>query len=53
MRYDDEAIRIINAAFDEAVTKKHEFCTIEHLLYSALFFEESAEILEECGYSIR
>ena len=53
MRYDDEAIRIINAAFDEAVTKKHEFCTIEHLLYSALFFEESAEILEECGADIQ
>jgi len=37
------------AAYTEANTRSHEFVTPEHLLYSALLFEEGADIIRNCG----
>lgn len=51
-----EIDRLLNeifiAAYNEAKAEKHEYITPEHILYSALFFDESKEILENCGGNI-
>ncbi len=52
MKLDGVVDRILVAAFNEAKYRKHEYFTPEHILYSALFFEEGAEILENCGGDI-
>lgn len=49
MRYSKDSIRLFNAAIDEAVAQSHEYCTVEHILYAALFLEETASILKKCG----
>ncbi len=49
MRYSKNSIHLLNAAIDEAVSQNHEYCTVEHLLYAALFFEESSTILKKCN----
>ena len=40
---------IVNAAYQEARTRKHEYFTPEHLLYSSLAFESSRDMLESSG----
>lgn len=49
MRIHEDVQAVLNAAYQEAKRKKHEFLTPEHVLYSALFFESPRLILEECG----
>ena len=49
MQINEEVQIILNAAYDEAVERKHEFLTPEHVLYTALFFSNVREILESCG----
>ena len=48
MRPTDEVQGILNAAYHEARNKGHEYITPEHLLYSALIFDNPRDILEEC-----
>lgn len=43
---------IINAAYNEAKVRKHEYLTPEHILYAALSFYEVQEILSACGASL-
>ena len=52
MKYSKDSIRLFNAAIDEAVKHSHEYCTVEHLLYAALFLEESSSILKKCGTNL-
>jgi ATP-dependent Clp protease ATP-binding subunit ClpA len=40
---------IINAAFNEAKLRNHEYLTPEHVLYAALSFDEVQGILYACG----
>jgi ATP-dependent Clp protease ATP-binding subunit ClpA len=49
MRLDELVNEIFNAAYIDAKTKKHEYFTPEHVLYSSLFFDEGKDILESCG----
>lgn len=39
----------LQAALREARKRRHEFATPEHILYSALFSEQGAEIIRACG----
>ncbi|MCP5514544.1 MAG: ATP-dependent Clp protease ATP-binding subunit ClpA [Spirochaetales bacterium] len=49
MRINDEVQVILNAAYDEALSRKHEFLTPEHLIYTSLSFESPRELFQECG----
>jgi len=49
MKISENLNQIIMAAYAEANARSHEFVTPEHLLYSALLFEEGAEIIRNCG----
>ncbi|MDR0442482.1 MAG: ATP-dependent Clp protease ATP-binding subunit ClpA [Treponema sp.] len=40
---------IINAAYNEAKVRKHEYLTPEHILYAALAFDEVQTALSCCG----
>ncbi|MDR0312158.1 MAG: ATP-dependent Clp protease ATP-binding subunit ClpA [Treponema sp.] len=40
---------IINASYNEAKVRNHEYLTPEHLLYAALAFDEVQNILLACG----
>ncbi len=40
---------IINAAYNEAKVRSHEYLTPEHVLYAALSFSEVQEIFTACG----
>ncbi len=44
---------ILMAAFNEAKSRKHEYITPEHLLYSILQFEEGRTIIEATGGDVR
>ncbi len=48
MRPTDEVQGILNAAYHEAKNKGHEYITPEHLLYTALGFDDPRFILESC-----
>ncbi|MDR1637554.1 MAG: ATP-dependent Clp protease ATP-binding subunit ClpA, partial [Treponema sp.] len=43
---------IINAAYNEARIRSHEYLTPEHILYAALAFEEVQGVLSACGASL-
>jgi ATP-dependent Clp protease ATP-binding subunit ClpA len=43
---------IINAAYNEAKIRNHEYLTPEHVLYAALAFDEVQEILSACGVNL-
>jgi len=45
----DDVQAVINSAWYEAKNRSHEYFTAEHVLYTALSFDKSKEILEECG----
>lgn len=49
MKLDSTTDRIIIAAYNEAKVQNHEYFTPEHVLYSSIFFDESREIIENCG----
>jgi ATP-dependent Clp protease ATP-binding subunit ClpA len=43
---------IINAAYNEAKVRNHEYLTPEHILYAALSFDEVQGILSACGANL-
>ncbi|MDR3342761.1 MAG: ATP-dependent Clp protease ATP-binding subunit ClpA [Treponema sp.] len=43
---------IINAAYNEAKVRNHEYLTPEHILYAALAFDEVQTILSGCGANL-
>ncbi|MBI9100214.1 MAG: AAA family ATPase, partial [Spirochaetaceae bacterium] len=49
MNISDDVQAVINTAWYEAKNRNHEYFTAEHVLYTALSFDKSKEILEECG----
>jgi len=49
MRIDKELQAILNAAYQEAKQRQHEYLTPEHVLYAALHFEYPREVIYECG----
>jgi len=42
----------INLALQEAIARKHEFVTLEHLLYALLKEKTSSDVIKNCGGSI-
>jgi len=49
MRISGHVQAIINAAYNEARARSHEYLTPEHILYAALAFEEVQGVLTSCG----
>jgi len=43
---------VLNLAIKEAADRKHEFLTIEHVLYALLYDDETKGIIHACGGSI-
>jgi len=44
-----ELEKTINMAYTEAKRRKHEFFTLEHMLYAMLHMEQTREIIAHCG----
>jgi ATP-dependent Clp protease ATP-binding subunit ClpA len=49
VKVDTELNQIMQAGYQEAKLRRHEFITPEHLLYAALFFDGGQEIVSGCG----
>jgi ATP-dependent Clp protease ATP-binding subunit ClpA len=49
MKVSDDVQGVLQAAYLHAKEREHEFLTPEHILYAALFFDVTREILEACG----
>jgi ATP-dependent Clp protease ATP-binding subunit ClpA len=49
MRISRHVQAIINAAYNEAKMRNHEYLTPEHILYAALSFDEVQGIMAACG----
>ncbi|HMY21421.1 MAG TPA: Clp protease N-terminal domain-containing protein, partial [Polyangium sp.] len=49
MRTSPEVDIAINLATREAVARRHEYVTVEHLLYALTFDEEIARIINKAG----
>ncbi|MFP4510609.1 MAG: ATP-dependent Clp protease ATP-binding subunit ClpA [Spirochaetota bacterium] len=49
MRVNQEVQDVLNAAYQEARQRNHEYLTPEHVLYAALHFEYPRDIIVECG----
>ncbi|MDR2194680.1 MAG: ATP-dependent Clp protease ATP-binding subunit ClpA [Treponema sp.] len=49
MKISGHAQAIINAAYNEARIRNHEYLTPEHILYAALAFEEVQTVFTACG----
>ena len=49
MRISSHVQAIIDAAYNEAKMRNHEYVTPEHILYAALAFEEVQGVLYSCG----
>ncbi len=49
MKINKELQAILNAAYQEAKERRHEYLTPEHVLYAAMHFESPREIVEACG----
>jgi ATP-dependent Clp protease ATP-binding subunit ClpA len=49
MRISGHVQAIIDAAYNEAKLRKHEYLTPEHVLYAALSFDEVQGVLFSCG----
>ena len=49
MRISGHVQAIINAAYNEAKVRNHEYLTPEHILYAALAFDEVQNVLTSCG----
>ena len=52
MNISGHAEAIINAAYNEAKSRKHEYLTPEHILYAALAFDEVQGVLSSCGANL-
>jgi ATP-dependent Clp protease ATP-binding subunit ClpA len=52
MKISRHAQAIINAAYNEARLRRHEYLTPEHILYAALNFEEVKDVLNACGANV-
>jgi ATP-dependent Clp protease ATP-binding subunit ClpA len=52
MDIDRSLNEIFAAAYNEARAAKHEYITPEHILYAALFFDDSRELIKNCGADI-
>lgn len=51
MQINTELQAILNAAYQEAKQRGHEYLTPEHVLYAATHFEVAREVLKACGAS--
>jgi ATP-dependent Clp protease ATP-binding subunit ClpA len=49
MRVSADVQSVLNAAYQDAKKRQHEYLTPEHILYAALFLDAPREILEVCG----
>ena len=49
MDLSQEVKDILNAAYQEAKNRKHEYLTPEHVLYAMLHYEYPRDVLVECG----
>ena len=49
MRVSEDLQSIVSAAYLHAKEREHEYLTPEHLLYAAVFFDVTQEILAGCG----
>ena len=49
MRISGHVQAIIDAAYNEAKLRNHEYLTPEHILYAALAFDEVQSVLFSCG----
>ena len=49
MRISGHVQAIINAAYNEAKVRNHEYLTPEHILYAALAFDDVQDVLFSCG----
>jgi ATP-dependent Clp protease ATP-binding subunit ClpA len=52
MRISGHVEAIINAAYNEAKVRSHEYLTPEHILYAALAFDEVQGVLVSCGANL-
>jgi ATP-dependent Clp protease ATP-binding subunit ClpA len=52
MRISGHVQAIINAAYNEAKVRSHEYLTPEHILYAALAFDEVQGVLVSCGVNL-
>ncbi|MCL2230675.1 MAG: ATP-dependent Clp protease ATP-binding subunit ClpA, partial [Treponema sp.] len=53
MRVSGHVQAIIDAAYNEARLRNHEYLTPEHLLYAALAFDEVQGVLFSCGADLQ
>ncbi|MEW5814081.1 MAG: ATP-dependent Clp protease ATP-binding subunit ClpA [Spirochaetota bacterium] len=49
MKIDETVQAVLNAAYQDAKQRHHEYLTAEHVLYAAMFFDLPREIMEACG----
>ncbi|MGQ9616985.1 MAG: ATP-dependent Clp protease ATP-binding subunit ClpA [Spirochaetota bacterium] len=49
MRVSPDVQTVLNAAYQEALKRQHEYLTPEHILYAALGTKSARMIIEECG----
>ena len=49
MRIHEEVQSVLNAAYQEAKQKHHEYLTPEHVLFASLYFDGIRSIIEACG----
>ena len=47
MKVSDDLQGVLQAAYEEAKERKHEYLTPEHILYAAMFFDVAREIREK------
>ena len=48
MKVSDDLQGVLQAAYEEAKERKHEYLTPEHILYAAMFFDVAREIIASC-----
>ena len=53
MKISEELDSIFRAAYTEAKLRSHEYLTPEHILFAALFYESSSEIIRSCGGDVK
>ncbi|MDR3303511.1 MAG: ATP-dependent Clp protease ATP-binding subunit ClpA, partial [Treponema sp.] len=52
MKVNGHVQAIINAAYNEAKVRNHEYLTPEHILYAALAFDEVQGVFSACGVNL-
>jgi ATP-dependent Clp protease ATP-binding subunit ClpA len=40
---------VLQAAYQDARNRKHEYITTEHILFASIYFDRTKDILQECG----